>query len=167
MLHESVAADRACGVLIALLSATISAMTDPPVERELEELAIYGLDYGIHLATSAKGETFQPALITRDPEGRLGISQLVAVGLKIDNVFNFACERLQELPTPTAAAVVMDGNVTLGGDHFDAVIVRVGKPATDQSHEFAQRYSRGGLRRRRLERVGNPGYAGSAPGLFA
>jgi hypothetical protein len=142
-------------------------MAEPPVERELVELAIYGLDYGIHLASSVKGETFQPALITRDPEGRLGINQLAAVGLKIDNVFGFACERLRELPTPSAAAVVMDGNVTLGGGHFDAVIVRVGKPTADQSHEFAQRYSRGGFRGRQLERVGNPGYAGSAPGLFA
>jgi hypothetical protein len=142
-------------------------MTEPPVERELVELAIYGLDYGVHLATSVKGATFQPALITRDPEGRLGIKQLAAVGLKIDNVFDFACERLRELPTPTAAAIVMDGKVTLGGDHFDAVIVRVGKPAAHQSHEFAQRYSRSGFGRRRLERVGNPGYVGSAPGLFA
>ena len=142
-------------------------MTELPVEHELVELAIYGLDYGIRLATGVKGETFQPALITRDPEGRLGINQLLAMGLKIDNVFDFACDRLRELPTPTAAAVVMDGNVTLGGSHFDAVIFRVGRPAADQSHEFAQRYSRGGLRGRRLQRVGNPGYAGSAPGLFA
>ena len=62
---------------------------------------------------------------------------------------------------------MMDGNVTLGGEHFEAVIARVGKPAADQSHEFAQRYRRGGIRGRRLERVGNPGYAGSAPRLFA
>jgi hypothetical protein len=39
---------------------------------------------------------------------------------------------------------------------------------SDESHEFAQRQSpRGGLRGRQLERVGNPGYAGSAPGLLA
>ena len=56
---------------------------------------------------------------------------------------------------------------TLDGEHFDAVIVRVGKSAADQSHEFAQRYRRGGFRGKRLERVGNPGYAGSAPGLFS
>jgi hypothetical protein len=142
-------------------------MTELPVERELVELAIYGLDYGIHLARSLKGETFQPALITKDPEGRLGIRQLVAVGLKIDNVFDFACERLREFPTPSAAAVVMDGNVTLDGSPFDAVVVRVGKPGADQSHEFAQRYHRGGFRGRQPERLGNPGYAGSAPGLFA
>jgi hypothetical protein len=142
-------------------------VTELPVERELVELASFGLDYGIHLATSVKGETFQPALITRDSAGRNAITQLLAVGLKIDNVFDFACERLRELPLPAAAAVVLDGNVTRNGEHFDAVIVRVGKPAADQSHEFAQRYKRGGFRGRRLERVGNPGYAGSAPGLFA
>jgi hypothetical protein len=142
-------------------------MTEFPVERELVELASLGLDYGIRLATDVKGETFEPALITRDPAGHNHLRQLLALGHKIDNVFDFACERLRELPTPAAAAVVMDGNVTLDGAHFDAVIVRVGKPAADQSHEFAQRYRRGGLRGRRLERVGNPGYAGSAPGLFA
>jgi hypothetical protein len=139
-------------------------MAEVPVERELVDLAIYGLDYGIQLASRIQGETFQPALITRDREGRLGINQLF--GLKIDDVFGFACERLQELPAPTAAAVVMDGNTTFGGDLFDAVIVRVGKPAGSESHEFAQRYRRGGFRGRTLERVGNPGYAGSAPGLF-
>lgn len=139
-------------------------MTELPVERELVELANLGLDYGIHLATNVKGETFQPALITKDPAGHNDLRQLL---LNIDNVFDFACEQLRELPTPAAAAVVMDGNVTLDGAHFDAVIVRVGKPAADQSHEFAQRYRRGGFRGRRLERVGNPGYAGSAPGLFA
>jgi hypothetical protein len=141
-------------------------VTETPVERELVELASFGLDYGIHLAANHNGETFQPALITRDPAGRNNMIQLVAVGLKIDNVFDFACERLRELSTPAAAAIVMDGNVTLDGKHFDAVIVRVGKPAADQSHEFAQRYRRGGFRGKRLERVGNPGYAGSAPGLF-
>jgi hypothetical protein len=121
----------------------------------------------MHLAARHAGEAFQPALITRGPEGRNDITQLVALGIKIDSVFDFACERLRDLPTPAAAAVVMDGNVTLNGEHFDAVIVRVGKPAEDQSHEFAQRYRRGGFRGKRLERVGDPGYAGSRPGLFA
>jgi hypothetical protein len=142
-------------------------MSELPVEGELVELASVGLEYGIHFAVGHAGETFQPALITRDPAGRNNITQLVALGLQIDNAFDFACERLRELPTPAAAAVVMDGNVTLDGEHFDAVIVRVGKPAADQSHEFAQRYRRGGFRGKRLDRVGNPGYAGSRPGLFA
>jgi hypothetical protein len=136
------------------------------VERELVELASFGLEYGIHLAASHKGETFQPALVTRDPAGGNHITQLVALGLKIDNVFDFARERLRELPTPAGAAVLMDGNVTLDGEHFDAVIVRVGRPAADQSHEFAQRYKRGGFRGKRLNRIGNPGYAGTAPELF-
>lgn len=90
------------------------------------------------------------------------------MGLKVDNVFDFAREQLlNKLPRPAAAAIVMDGNVTLNGERFDAVIVRVGKAAADESHRFSQRYKRGGFRGRRLERVGSPGYAGSAPGLYA
>jgi hypothetical protein len=142
-------------------------MPELPVESELVELASVGLDYGLHLAARVQGEAFQPALITRDPAGRNAITQLVAPGAKIDNAFDFACERLRGLPAPAAAVVVMDGNVTLGGERFDAVIVRVGKPAAVQSHEFAQRYRRSGFRGKRVERIGNPGYAGSAPGLFA
>jgi hypothetical protein len=130
------------------------------------ELASLGLEYGLHLAADQNGETFQPALITRDPEGRNNINQLVAIGLKIDNVFDFACEQLRELPTQAAAAIAMDGNMTRDGRHFDAVIVRVGKPDADQSHDFGQRYKRGGFRGKRLKRLGNPGYAGPAPALF-
>jgi hypothetical protein len=96
---------------------------------------------GIWISPCGKcsGEAFQPALITRDPAGRDTVTRLAALGLKVDNVFDFACGRLRELAPPEAAVVVMDGNVTLEGEHFDAVIVRVGRPATDHSHEFAQR----------------------------
>lgn len=111
-------------------------MSELPADPELVELATVGLEYGIHLVAGHAGETFQPALFTRDPAGRHNITQLVALALKIDDVFDFACQRLRELPTPGAAGVVMDGNVTLDGEHYDAVIVRVGKPAADQSHEF-------------------------------
>jgi len=129
------------------------------------ELAMVGLDYGIHLAASIKDEPFQPALITRDLTGQNQIIQLVAAGGKIDDAFSLATGQLRGLPAPAAAAV-MDGNVTLDGEQFDAVIVRVAKPGLGHSHEFAQRYRKRGFRGRRLERLGNPVYAGHAPALF-
>ena len=65
------AAVRVCvrRVQVASGCATISAMTELPVERELVELASFGLEYGIRLAANVKGQPFQPALITRDPAG--------------------------------------------------------------------------------------------------
>lgn len=43
-----------------MCAAIISAVAELPVERELMELASFALDYGIHIATSVKNETFRP-----------------------------------------------------------------------------------------------------------
>jgi hypothetical protein len=141
-------------------------VSDLPVDPDLTKLAISGLDYGVSVAAVEPDSAFSPAVITTHLQGPPRITQLMVLGVKIDDVFGYACKRLSEMPDVASAAVVMDGSVATGDAVMDAVIVRVGIPTAAISHEFFQRYRRAGLRRNRIERVANIGYGGEAPPLF-
>jgi hypothetical protein len=57
------------------------------------------------------------------------------------------------------AAVVLDGYTHIDDVREDAILVFVGERGSDHSHEFAQRYGRGGLRKR-FQKAGNIAYVG-------
>jgi hypothetical protein len=60
---------------------------------------------------------------------------------------------------------VLDGNTHIDGVTEDAIIVLVGERGESHGHEFAQRYTRGGLRKK-FQTVGNVAYVGERPAIF-
>jgi hypothetical protein len=124
------------------------------------------LDYGAQLAADLR-ETFQPALITENAEGEKGITQLVllAEGAAKDPL-GAALATLAEQDQAVRAAIVVDGNMHLDGVMEDAILVLVGERGESHAHEFAQRYRRSGLRKK-FQKVGNVGYVGERPKIFA
>lgn len=135
-------------------------MTELPVNQELLALAMEGVRYGLHIASGK--ETFQPARITQTTDGQTNLTQLIVT--KSDDVLADARRLLLEEPEVHRAALIMDGAVNLSGASEDAVIVQVGQRG-GPAHEFVQRYRRKRLSKR-VEAVGNVGYAGERPPLF-
>jgi hypothetical protein len=141
-------------------------MSELPVSPGLWTLTEAALEYGAHLAAEAR-ETFQPALVTETADGTTAITQLVLLAEEAGkDPLAAALSGLADQDDVVRAAVVLDGNTHIDGVTEDAIIVLVGERAESHSHEFAQRYRRTGLRKK-FQTVGNVGYVGERPTIFA
>jgi hypothetical protein len=135
-------------------------VTQLPVSPELVALATEALAYGVHVAEVEA--PFQPAMITVSSTGAHSLTQLML--FKSDDVLGDARRTLNGTEDVQRAALVVDGNVHIGGKAVDAVIVQVcerGAPA----HEFAQRYQRKRFGKK-VRPEGNPAYVGERATLF-
>jgi hypothetical protein len=142
-------------------------MSELPVSPELWSVAEIGLDYGVHVAGEMK-EAFQPALVTETADGGKTITQLflaLAGAEAGTDPLAAALSVLEQQDDVVRAAVVVDGYTHVDDVRDDAILVFVGERGSDESHEFAQRYRRSGLRKK-FQTVGNIAYVGTRDPIF-